>query len=244
MVALFSRTLRPSWEFTPGTPIWRLHPPVEGRIIGEVRDPEGKRAMFFALDAATGKCLWRDKTLHDPWWVAIERVTGDKLLLHGYVAPDFPVLHGITVVDIPTGAVVWSDPEWSGDEAALAAAGIELHPAHAGEEPVFPVSADPHDPGVQSMLAAAGWAPGTIDGPVEFAEQRGRIVAAAHVGTGTGQDVQLTHRLVVLDPGPRRVLFAVTLVAAAKGVAPDAFFLSGGILYYIRERTTLCALRP
>ena len=244
MVALFARKMQPAWEFTPGTPIWRLHPPVEGRIIGEVRDPDGKSATFFALDAVTGNCLWRDKTLHDPWWVAIERVVGQKLLLHGYVAPDFPVLHGITVVDIPTGTVVWADPEWNGDEAALTAAGVELHPANAGGEPVFPVSAEPGDAGVQGILAAAGWGAATIDGPVEFAEQGGRIIAAAHMGTGAGPDARLTHRLVVLDPGTGRVLFADTLVAAAKGVAPDAFFLSGGILYYIRERTTLCALRP
>jgi hypothetical protein len=242
VVDLFSRRLRCAWEFTPGLPIWRLHPPVNGRIIGEVRNTETKRATFFALSTRTGTCLWRERELHDPWWVAIDRVAGDKLVLHGYQSPDFPVRRGVTVVDIPSGTVVWSDPGWTGDEEVLAGAGGVPSVAVA-EEAAFPVALDPHTPDPAASAVLAQWPIDRIVGPMEIAEYAGRKVVAAHLGTGQSGDAPLVHLLRVYDMQTWKILYEDTLMGAAKGIAPDAFFTHAGILYYIRERTTLCAVK-
>jgi hypothetical protein len=243
MVALFTRRLRLAWEFTPGLPVWRLHPPVNGRMIGEVRDPKGEHATFFALDASSGKPLWRDKELHDPWWVAIERVAGDKLVLHGYVAPDYPVLHGLTVVDIPTGNVIRTDKEWNGEASALESAGVDLQSKNGEDAPVFPETIAAGDPAAAPALAAGGWLPDLVDGPVEIAAHGNHLVCAAHIKGGTPANATLSQRLAVVDVSKGKAVFNDTLVAAAKGVAPDAFFIHTGVLYYLRERSTLCALQ-
>ncbi len=243
MVALFSRRLRPAWEFTPGLPVWRLHPPVNGRIIGEVRDPEAKRATFFALNAATGACLWRDRELHDSWWVAIERVAGDMLVLHGFQAPDYPVRRGVTVVNMLTGAVVWSDAEWTGDETALANAGVVLSGAGSAGEAIFPITHDPHDAESARNAALAKWPIDVVVGPMETAGNGDHTVVAAHVKSDRSNDASLKHLLKIHDTQTGKTLYEDTLFAAAKGIAPDAFFIHEDMLFYIRERATLCAVK-
>jgi hypothetical protein len=243
MVALFSRRLRPAWEFTPGLPVWRLHPPVNGRIIGETRDPEAKRTTFFTVNADTGACLWRDREFHDSWWVAIERVAGDTLILHGFRSPDFPVPRGVTVVNIPTGAVVWSDAEWTGDETVLANAGVVLTGAGVSAESVFPVAHDPHEQGSVQSAVLAQWNVDAVVGSMETATRGERIVVAAHVKSTRGAETSLTQLLKIQDVRTGKVLYEDTLVASAKGFSPDAFFIHEGTLFYIRERATLCAVK-
>lgn len=243
MVTLLSRRLRAAWDFTPGSPLWRVHPPVEGRLIGEVRDPEARRASFFALDAATGRCLWRDRELHDGWWVAIERVAGDKLVLHGFASPDLPVPRGATVVDVTTGNIVWSQPDWTGDEAVLADAGVMSTGDEALAEVQFPVGQDPLDPELPQSPVAAAWPVDTIVGPFETAGYGMHTVAAAHVRSGQGAEFPFVHLLKVHDALSGKVVYEETLMAGAKGIAPDAFFIHDGMLFYIRERKTLCAVR-
>jgi hypothetical protein len=243
MTPLFSRRLRPSWEFTPGLPLWRLHPPVNGTIIGEVRDPEAKRTSFFALNAVTGDCIWRDREFHDAWWVAIERVSGDRLVLHGYTSPDFPMPKGVTVVDIPSGTCVWSDAEWTGDEQALAGAGVPHSGMESVRETIFPASHDPQDPEAVQSVVLARWPMDMVVGPMETADHGDRTVVAAHVKNGKEEQISLVQLLRVQTTRTGKVIYEDTLVAAAKGIAPDAFFIHEGMLFYIRERATLCAVR-
>jgi len=112
-VSLFTRNLRVRWLYTPGATIWRVHPAVRGRILGEERDLERKQVSFFALDMATGSELWHKPGVGDPWWVGMNRVAGDLLFLHGFATPDMPVERGVTVVAAATGEFLWSRAEWS-----------------------------------------------------------------------------------------------------------------------------------
>ena len=243
MTLLFSRRLRRSWEFTPGLLLWRLHPPVNGKIIGEVRDPEAKRTSFFALDGETGACLWRDREFHDAWWVAIERVSGDKLVLHGFTSPDFPMPRGATVVDIPSGTCVWSDAEWTGDEQALARAGVPQAAADSTRGTFFPTVHNPQEPETAQNVVLARWPLDMVVGPIETAGHGDHTVVAAHVKSGKGEDVPIVQLLKVQSTQTGKVVYEDTLIAAAKGIAPDAFFIHEGMLFYIRERSTLCAVR-
>jgi len=121
-VPLFTRSLRVRWLYTPGATIWRVHPAVRGRILGEERDLERKQVFFFALDMATGSLLWHKPGVGDPWWVGMNRVVGDLLFLHGFATPDLPVQRGVTAIAAATGEHLWSRTEWSMervDEGAL-----------------------------------------------------------------------------------------------------------------------------
>ena len=112
-MTLFTRSLKVRWLYTPGATIWRVHPAVRGRILGEERDLERKQVSFFALDMATGAVLWHKPGVGDPWWVGMNRVVGDLLFLHGFATPDLPVERGVTVVAAATGEHLWSRSEWS-----------------------------------------------------------------------------------------------------------------------------------
>lgn len=104
--------VKPSWSFSPGGAVWRVHPAVAGRMVGEERDLTERRVTFFALDFPSGKVIWKGLGVEEQWWTGIERVEGDLLFVHGFVSPDLPMHRGITVIDIPQGTVLWSNPAW------------------------------------------------------------------------------------------------------------------------------------
>lgn len=110
--------MKPSWSFSPGGTVWRVHPAVAGRMVGEERDLTQRRVTFFALDFPSGKVIWKGLDVGEQWWTGIERVEGDLLFIHGFVSPDLPMHRGITVIDIPRGAVLWSNPAWTLGSAA------------------------------------------------------------------------------------------------------------------------------
>jgi hypothetical protein len=112
-VRLFTRNLNRRWLYTPGGTIWRVHPAVRGRILGEERDLVRKQVSFFGLDMATGDVLWHRPGVGDSWWVGMNRVAGDLLFLHGFATPDLPVQRGVTVIAAATGEHLWSRAEWS-----------------------------------------------------------------------------------------------------------------------------------
>jgi hypothetical protein len=101
--------------YSPGGTVWRVHPAVNGRLVGELRDTENRRVSFFAIAFPEGKPLWEGFTVDEQWWNGIDRVEGDLLFIHGFVSPDMPMHRGITVVDIPTGKQLWSQPLWTLD---------------------------------------------------------------------------------------------------------------------------------
>jgi hypothetical protein len=250
MSPLFSHKLKAAWEFTPGLSIWRLHPPVAGRIIGEVRDVETRRATFFALDAASGRCLWSAREFHDPWWVAIERVSGDRLVLHGFVSPDQPVLRGVTVVDAANGTVVHTDPEWTGSGDVLAAAGVTLDDAETSSATLFPAMHDPHNVPPEMDAVVKQWPVDDIIGGIELLELGGHTIAAAHVRTQREDTQTLTHLVKIHTTATGKVEYDDVIVASAKGIAPDAFFVdrtadnsASGMLFYLRERKALVAVK-
>ena len=77
----------------------------------EARDQEAKQAKFNALDSTTGIPFWRDLVLDEPWWVGIEDVASDVLLLHKFASPDMPQHQGIIAIGLRTGKLLWSNDE-------------------------------------------------------------------------------------------------------------------------------------
>jgi hypothetical protein len=107
------RRLAPDWSFTASHVLWRFLVSGDGMIVGEDRDTDAKSVTFFCIDMRTGTALWRDKTFGEPWWTGIEALVGPRLYLHGFAKPDMPEHHGLTAIELRTGAVLWSNPEIS-----------------------------------------------------------------------------------------------------------------------------------
>jgi hypothetical protein len=98
---------------------------------------------------------------------------------------------GVTVVDIPSGTCVWSDAEWTGDEQALAGAGVPHSGMESVRETIFPASHDPQDPEAVQSVVLARWPVDLVVGPMETAAHGDRTVVAAHVKNGKEEQVSL-----------------------------------------------------
>ena len=105
------QSLELAWSFDAGGTVWRLIPTATGRILGEVRNQEEKRASFFCLDGASGKTLWRDRAFDEPWWIGIEAVAGDIVLLHTYEKPDMPQHRSMIAIDLRSAQELWREAE-------------------------------------------------------------------------------------------------------------------------------------
>ncbi len=106
---IFKSKLSPDWEFTPGATIWKLQVTESGILFGESRDTDAKQLSLFSINLADGTENFRDKTLTEPWWIALEMVVGDVAIMHRFPKPDMPNAQGATVVDCVTGDILWED---------------------------------------------------------------------------------------------------------------------------------------
>jgi hypothetical protein len=126
--------LRPLWQFTATGVLWQIHADSPLYIVGEDRNLEKKQVAFFCLDRSTGVPLWTDLRLEETWWVGIEAVQGSHVIFHGFASPDLPLHRGVTVADVCTGRILWTNSEvryLSGTETSLVVArdlleGVEL----------------------------------------------------------------------------------------------------------------------
>ncbi len=100
-------TLERRWTFEAGGTIWRMIPLASGKIVGEVRRQEEKRASFFCLDESTGQHEWKEREFDEPWWIGIEAAAYGILILHTYEKPDLPRHKAVIAVDAQTGRELW-----------------------------------------------------------------------------------------------------------------------------------------
>ncbi len=106
-----SHQLSPEWIYTAHGSIWRLMFSTTGRIIGECRHHDKKLASFFCVDERTGIAQWEDLTLTEPWWLGIEAIQTNFLILHEFSKPDLPEHKRIRVIDVETGKLLWKNDD-------------------------------------------------------------------------------------------------------------------------------------
>lgn len=114
--------LKVEWAYTAHGSIWRILVSETGRFVGECRDQQEKTTSFFCVDSATGTVVWQDLRLQERWWIGIEAVHDNVLIVHGFTKPDFPVHKGMAAFDIETGAERWHNDDltyWFGHHGAV-----------------------------------------------------------------------------------------------------------------------------
>jgi hypothetical protein len=110
--SLFDQSkLNPAWSYAAHGSIWRILFSDSGNILGESRTQEKKQATFFCLDEQTGAMRWQDVRLSEPWWVGIEAIHRNLVLLHEFANPSMPEHKGIIVLDLATGKELWRNDE-------------------------------------------------------------------------------------------------------------------------------------
>lgn len=260
------------WEFQANGVLWRLLPARSGVFVGEDRDLTSKTVSFFCVDRKTGRLQWNVPPPGERWWSGVEAVHEKFVLLHEFAAPDLPDHRKIITLDLATGRYRWANAELkflflAGDsiyasrdlydrreffelditdgrilrEVDGASVNVlrEQLPAEGPEGLVFPGRLD--EAGLEAIV------------PAEDLIRRGEMLENAEHIAIDGFDVLsyhvrearpalLSHRLVVIRKRGRKVVHSDRLIADAASAVPDAFFAIAVMLYYVREKRTLCAL--
>ena len=275
---LFGKRLSTAWEYSVDGVLWRLLPGADGLLVGEDRDLEKKSVSFFCLDAATGAVRWKNVQFPEQWWISMELIHNNVLILHEYAAPDMPDHKKLYGVDLATGAVLWLNEEAKllfahGDHLYTARDTFEERifteirlldgtvvrtvgaeeirevqrslpdaPAGAVEFPSVALPGELRDPLVGPALAVL-----TKDGAeralTEYIATDGYVVAAVCTASAPlEQDRTFQQRITVFDRTRNRIVFADEMNARLSMPVPDMFFRKGPFAYYIKEKSTLCAV--
>lgn len=108
----FRKKLKPAWTLRTDMKVWRLLPS-SGVLAAELRDTDAKLAEYSGIDINSGAPLWQGLRLEDSWWVIMNTIYRDVLLLHQFVKPDMPTPGKIFAVDLFTGKILWENHELS-----------------------------------------------------------------------------------------------------------------------------------
>ena len=201
--------------------------------------------------------------------MGVEAVSEDALVLHGFATPDMPLHKGLSVVDVPTGEVLWERPELSFE--ALGEGTITGSLGSYGQKQYTVMDK-------RSGRVVEEWGEGNSPGGSEAASGAGHTTALFPVTTmdeaaGIPASVQsfLSARqisppvswieargatvLSVHEAGSQAVNEQVLFVLKSGGVeevfsdviatelfVPDSFLIQEEMLYYVRKRKDLVAV--
>ncbi len=108
----FKKYLRPAWTFKTEKKVWRLLPGT-GVLAVELRDTDNKLTEFAALNIENGSPLWQNLQFEEKWWITVNKIHRDVLLLQQFVKPDMPTPGKIFAVDILAGKLLWQSNDLS-----------------------------------------------------------------------------------------------------------------------------------
>jgi hypothetical protein len=103
--------LEGAWSYTTEGVLWQIQTGSNRVLVGEDREIGKKETSFFCVERRTGKILWRNMNPGDRWWIGVEAVTDEVVVFHGFASPDMPGHKSITVADLESGRVLWSNPD-------------------------------------------------------------------------------------------------------------------------------------
>ncbi len=264
--------LTPAWRYTSSGLVWRVVPTASGKIVGEARDIQKKLVSFFCVNLRTGEVLWDEARFGERWWIGIEAVSHDTLLLHKYATPDLPEHRALIAVDILTGSELWRNEEVRFDHLEPETVAVTRTGASGSEElrldyRTGEVSA--RNGADSNVLVATGPTVEfptplyTLEGdepahillrrncnperavyPFDCLELDSLLVCNYHerLAETTDERPRMRSILMVMAKDSGDVLFTDVMVKEAWTVVPEAFFVCEGMLIYIHERTTLTAI--
>lgn len=252
--------------------MWRIVPTASGKVIGETRDVQAKRASFFCLNLWTGEVLWEEAQFGEPWWIGIEGVHRDTLLLHKFATPELPEHRAVIAVDVLTGSELWRNEEVRFAYLGTEAVAVTRSQAFGSEQLRLdyrtgekreqddtardvPVSAEPatelpsplydlEGDEMTQILLRRHCNPENIVYPCDCLERDSLLVCNYHERISASPDERPCMRsiLMVVAKSSGAVLFTDVITRQAWAVVPDAFLVYEGMLIYIHERTTLTAI--
>jgi Domain of unknown function (DUF4905) len=193
-------------------------------------DMPGHKGII-AIDLFIGKVVWR---MSEPRFLV---ASGETIFVSSDVGNDRTLVQ----LDAGTGeAVRYLNPhdkefEEAFNEGNVNSAGVpELpHPIEFSEE--FDARAE--------MLIGKQIAPENVIGAVECLVRNPLLIFSYHERMSPDQENYLRNSIAIVNMSSGSLLFSETLNSRVTSVAPESFFVCNSMLYFIRERTSLVAIR-
>jgi hypothetical protein len=191
----------------------------------EDRNTTDKNVTFLCIDRHTGKVLWQDVRLDEPWWISMGFIEGGTLILHGFSSPDMPDPKGIYALDLSTGAVKWSNGE--------------MRPLFTGGGSIFAGRVDADDQRFFELDLAGGSIVRELDPAVLSSLRAMPSRQASPVVFPTGRDAAAGFP----DPEIER-LYHARLSAYERGGLVEAINRPGALVFGIYEQIAPDPLNP
>jgi len=188
--------------------------------------PDHKKIL--ALDLFTGRVVWSNDDMRFIF-ATEDSVFASKDTINGRMSFE---------LNLRTGSVLCS---LENEHEVLNHAKMHMH-ILANDEPEFPVpigeSSAIDEPTIALVHKHCGG--DDVVGSVEVVDKNNFLLFSYH--EKGGMDGRLTRRLKVVDQNSAKLLFAETLDQSLQNTVPDAFFLQGNMLYFVKDRSSLTAV--
>ncbi len=235
--------------------IWRILPDTHSNLFAvELRDEQSRKVVFHGLDSATGEILSEIYPTHDDWWVGIECVYNQKMILHGFEDEENPTHSGVYCYDLRNGKLLWSFPshrmntfshdfvlmqseetvtivDWSGESVAQSAKSEVIESDRLQSPSPYSQESEYFNTVSQFISERFGQHPIEL---IEYLETEQLIM----ISYNFAESGKLTNQLKVLTIDGEIVLEEV-LGTGLKGIGVNTFFLSQNQLIFTKDKTEL-----
>jgi len=221
-----------------------------------------KRVSFSALDLEQNIWLWKDIHFDEPWWISLQAVADNVLLLTLYTDTNNPDKKSILAFDVTLQKVLWwknnftltslSDSQVVGVDTKFGSKAVRLAlkdgtELAAGEfvlssEQNFTITrpfqypeGSPHFETVRAFLELKCQISPIIS--IEYCEYNSLILISAFIS----QDDLANYLFVFNSPGD--LLLKETLGEHLKGIALDTFFIFSGYLIFVKNKGELVSYK-
>ncbi len=100
-------------RFKDGNQVWRILISPTGKLVIETRNPEKKEAYFSCIDLQSSKKIFKSFQFDDKYWIGIEDIYNDTILLHRFSKPDMPGHKSIIAFDVNNKSILWQNNEYA-----------------------------------------------------------------------------------------------------------------------------------
>ena len=252
-----------------------------GYFVGEDRNVRTKSVSFFSVGQDSGQEVWHHHPSAQSWWIGLEAVHRDVVLLHEYASPDLPDHKKIHALDLQTGRPLWSNIEMrfvlACDQSVIGGSDtfdrrlyyeLDLHSGNVqgevsldrvselrnsarirnNEIAEFPAQISLPDV-TEAGISIGHFFQSTRGGwneirQTEYMERENILIIGYYEDKSSNRDGSLLeHHLALVDRGRNEVVFVDRLETNVAQAVPDSFFSIGSMLYYVKDKKQLKAIR-
>jgi len=94
-------------EYNSKKQIWRLLIADANKLLVEERDTDKKEVFFSLIEIGNGKVLWNNFQAEEKFWIGVETLYKEVIVMHKFGKPDMPMHKEILVYSLNNNQLIW-----------------------------------------------------------------------------------------------------------------------------------------